>query len=44
WFETRAAAEAAATDMAAAFAAAGLDSDAHVVPVNGAAAELRDAA
>ncbi|HET8554847.1 MAG TPA: homoserine kinase [Rhodanobacteraceae bacterium] len=44
WFETHAAAEAAATDMAAAFAAAGQGSDAHVVPVNGAAAELRDEA
>ncbi len=42
WFETRAAAEAAAADMAAAFADADLGSDAHVAPVNGAAAELRD--
>lgn len=41
WFENPADAEAAATDMAAAFAASGLDSDAYAVPVNGAAAELR---
>lgn len=40
WFENREAAEAAVTDMAAAFADAGLDSDAYVVPINGPAAHI----
>lgn len=40
WFDTREAASAAAGDMASAFAAAGLDSDTHVTPVNAAAARL----
>lgn len=38
WFETRAQAEAAVIDMAAAFADAGLGSDAYVVPINSPAA------
>ncbi len=42
WFETRKEAAAAAADMAAAFAEAGLDSDAHVVPVNSPAASVLD--
>jgi homoserine kinase len=40
WFETRAAAEAAAPAMRAAFAAAGCASDSFVSPVNGPAARL----
>ena len=40
WFETRAQAEAAAHDMAAAFAAHGLDCDRFVAPVDGPAAQV----
>ncbi|HEX7342411.1 MAG TPA: homoserine kinase, partial [Rhodanobacteraceae bacterium] len=40
WFETRAEAERAVIDMAAAFAAAGLDADPYVAPVNGPAAHV----
>lgn len=42
WYETRAAAEAAAAAMQAAFAEVALDSDAWVSPVNGPAAALID--
>ncbi len=40
WFETRAAAVAAAHDMADAFKSAGLDSDTHITPINAPAAGL----
>jgi len=40
WFESRAAAEAAAPAMRAAFAAAGVDSESFVSPVNGPAAKV----
>ncbi len=43
WFETRAAAEAAARAMQQAFADAGLDSDRHVDRIDGPRAELLDA-
>ena len=42
WFETRSAAENAVAPMRAGFAAAGIDSEAFVSPVNGPAAELLD--
>lgn len=42
WFEHREDARVAVTDMVAAFAAAGLDSDGYVVPVNSPAAEVRE--
>jgi homoserine kinase len=44
WFTDRPGAEAAAGAMARAFAAQGLDSDRHVTPINGPAAELEPCA